>query len=325
MHSNFQTPEELLADESFYCWYFKNDQQAASQWENWMKENPAHRVLANEAANLLKTLRLREGEVPASQVGAAYKKLQQQISQPVPVVSMSRRRWWMTAAAVVVLAVAGIGAFKYLNAGKPSIETSYGQIKEQQLPDGSEVTLNAHSKISFSEGWKEGKDREVWLNGEAFFHVKKTPQRSRFIVHTSRFDIIVTGTQFNVVNRNGKTNVLLKEGSVIVHTKDGKEVYMKPGDFVEVNDEQLNKKQDGSNNILAWKEKKMVFENTCMKDVAKMIEEHYGVTVVLEDGAIATKEISGIMPNNNLETLLTTLEETLECKIERKGNDIIIR
>lgn len=51
------------------------------------------------------------------------------------------------------------------------------------------------------------------MDGEVFFHVRKTPLKSRFIVHREHFDIIVTGTQFNVSNRHGKDNVLLQEGS----------------------------------------------------------------------------------------------------------------
>jgi transmembrane sensor len=325
MHENFQTPEELLADESFYSWYFKNDQQAVTAWDNWIKEDPARVALTDEAVKLLQELRLQEGTVPAAQIAVAYSRLQEQIRPTAPVVAIGRRRWWIAVAAAVILAVAGIGIIKYTGVFAPSVETSYGQIKEQQLPDGSEVTLNAHSKISYSDGWQEGEDREVWLNGEAFFHVKKTVQHSRFIVHTNRFDIIVTGTQFNVVNRNGKTNVLLKEGSVIVHTKDGKDVYMKPGDFVEADDIQLNKKQPEANSILAWKERKMVLDQTPMQTVAKMIEEHYGVQVILKDSAVASHKISGIMVNDNLETLLSALEATMEFKIERNGDDIIIR
>ena len=324
MQQHFQTPEALLAEESFYCWYLKKDPQCVDQWDNWISEDPAHRKLAEEAISLLQELRLQEGNVTPAQVTAAYNRLQQNIQQAAPVVSMPRRRWWMAAAAVVVLAIAGAGILKYTGYFTPSIQTAYGQIKEQQLPDGSEVTLNAHSKISYVNCCDDGKDREVWLTGEAFFHVKKTLQKSHFIVHTNRFDIIVTGTQFNVVNRNGKTNVLLKEGSVIVRTKDGKEVFMKPGDFVEVNDEKLDKKQTESTSILAWKEKKMVFEDTPMPTVVKMIGDHYGVQVQLKDKAITARTLTGIMANDNLETLLSAIEASLDCKVERNGNDIII-
>ncbi len=85
----------------------------------------------------------------------------------------------------------------------------------------------------------------------SFFHVSKTPTKARFIVHTERFDVEVTGTQFNVMNRAGKTNVMLTEGSVTLKMQDGKEIYMKPGDFVEINDLEPKVKTAKEENILA--------------------------------------------------------------------------
>ncbi|HSC37547.1 MAG TPA: FecR family protein, partial [Chitinophagaceae bacterium] len=218
MQTSYQEPEELLAEESFYHWYLKSDEAAIAQWNSWIAQHPGHQALADEAVHLLGQLHLQEGPVGEARVEIAYNKLQENIQimtagRPAArVVPLRARRWWMAAAAVVILAVAGVGILKYTGFFTPTAETQYGQIKEQRLPDGSEVTLNAHSKISYFSGWKEGIDREVWVNGEAFFHVRKTPQKSRFIVHASGFDIIVTGTRFNVVNRDGVTNVMLQEG-----------------------------------------------------------------------------------------------------------------
>ncbi len=93
-------------------------------------------------------------------------------------------------------------------------------------------------------GWK----------GEAFFHVKKTADHRRFVVHANHFDIIVTGTQFNVVNRDDKTNVMLTEGSVTIKKDDGEEIKMKPGDFVELDNNRFIKKEEKKENVLAWKE-----------------------------------------------------------------------
>src|ERR1043166_3391835 len=124
------------------------------------------------------------------------------------------------------------------------------------------MILNANSKAELSEDWKDGKDREVWLHGEAFFKVTKTPHRSRFIVHTDNLDVILTGTQFNVLHRDGKTAVLLTEGHVIIRTKDGKELAMNPGDYVEMGDQMVERKQAKEENILAWKENKLAFDNT---------------------------------------------------------------
>ena len=328
MHASFQEPEELLAEESFYHWYLKRDEAAIAQWDSWIKESPANEALAGQAVAILKELPLREGAIPAAQVEAAWERLQVaglQVPAGGKLTRMGVRRWWMAAAAAVVLAVAGLGILKYTGFFTPTAETQYGQIKEERLPDGSEVTLNAHSKISYFNGWKEGTDREVWINGEAFFHVKKTPRKSRFIVHTGRFDIIVTGTKFNVINRDGITNVLLQEGSVIVRSKDGREIYMKPGDFVEVNDSFVGKKPADPVILTAWKERKMVFDSTSMKDAAHMIELDYGVQVVLADSNATYKPLTGILPNDNLDVLLTALEATQDFKVERNGNTIVIK
>lgn len=236
------------------------------------------------------------------------------------------RRGWMAAASLLVLITAGILITRTLIHSKPEFRTAYGQIKEQQLPDGTRVTMNANSNLSYTPGWKEGTDREVWLNGEAFFQVHKTPMKDRFIVHTSRFDIIVTGTQFNVVNRREKVNVLLKEGSVMLHTADGKELKMKPGDFVEfTGNHQLEKKAVRHEAILAWKEQRLVFDKTPLRELVAIINDQYGVRIKLADDPTGDKTISGILPNNNLEVLLQSLEATGDFDVLRQdGNGVTI-
>ncbi|MBC7902445.1 MAG: FecR domain-containing protein [Gemmatimonadaceae bacterium] len=322
---DFKSAEELLMEETFFQWLERKDKESVSIWEKWISIAPANQAMAEEAVRIYKTLRLTEKAVPAAQVEAALQRFQQNtlISKAAPVIGM-RRKAWFSAAAVLIFIIAGAAILSQTGFFSSKIQTQYGQIKLQQLPDGSQVTLNAHSQISFAKTWDDGSDREVWLDGEAFFHVSKTAAKSRFIVHTNRFDIIVTGTQFNAVNRNGKTSVTLKEGSVIVLTKDGRRVAMKPGQFIEVKDDDFLIAPAEIDAIIAWKERKMSFNNTPMREVARLIEEHYGVEVVLQDEATANHTIMGIMANDNLEVLLTALEATSDFTIVRDGNKIVI-
>jgi ferric-dicitrate binding protein FerR (iron transport regulator) len=92
---------------------------------------------------------------------------------------------------------------------------------------------------------------------------------------------------------------------------------MKPGDLVEYAEKQILKKTVTKTDYLAWTESKLVFDNTTLKDLASIIKEHYGVEVKIEDEKLAQKTITGIMPNDNLETLLQSLEATQEFNIER--------
>jgi ferric-dicitrate binding protein FerR (iron transport regulator) len=239
-----------------------------------------------------------------------------------PVVSMRVRRIkWAVAAAIIFLT--SIGVWQYIRtSAKLVMQTAFGETRQEVLPDGSEVMLNANTTLDYRK-WKEGTDREVWVNGEAFFHVKKTAQKTRFIVHTGHFDVVVTGTRFNVLNRSNKNNVLLQEGSVTIQGK-GQQVQMKPGEYVEYNSTGIQKKEVKNAPVLAWMEHKFDFEYTPLKEVASMITEIYGVKVTL-DKAVADSTISGVMPNDNLDVFLQTLGALPEYDVERTDKEILIR
>jgi ferric-dicitrate binding protein FerR (iron transport regulator) len=327
MENSFSTVEDVIADEGFQSWYSGSDKAAVNKWEQKIAREPALASLVQEATVYMQALAVRERAVPESQVAAAEQRLMTTLSRmtettAAPVIGLKRgiSRWWWAAAAVLIIAVSGVALWNQQRLQPTSVHTTFGEIREQQLPDGSKVMLNANSEISYHEG----ASREVWLKGEAFFHVAKTPGKARFIVHADQFDVVVTGTQFNVMNREGKTNVMLTEGSVILKTRQGKDIYMKPGDFVEFNAQEPAIKVAKEEKVLAWKEKKLYFENTPLSIAVQNIEELYGVTIRLANKKIGEKPITGIMSNDNLDILLQALEATTEFHVVRKNDEILI-
>jgi transmembrane sensor len=360
MLENYHEPEELLSDESFLDWYFSSRTDAgkvpAREWELWMAVEPGRRELVDQAVKLLDITRIEEKELTAEQIAAAESALMKRIGDSridkhhigstrieengnidetdeihrIPRVSkaviLRRRYYWMTAAAVIlVIFISEWAVRRAFFAPRPEKRTEYGQIGRQQLPDGTEVVMNANSSISWAIGSQDGTDREVWLKGEAFFHVRKTPLKSRFIVHTDHFDIQVTGTQFNVVNRPDRDNILLREGSVILHAPDGGKLSMVPGDFVAFDGGQLQKRVAADDSLTAWKDQKLKLNNTSLRTLAAIINEQYGVEVKLEDEATGDKTISGILSNNNLDILLKALELTEKFDVVRKDGTILIQ
>lgn len=328
MEQTFSTIEDIIADEAFQAWYLTGNETARITWQQRMEADPALAPLVKEAQSCMDTLAIREQVLPADRLAAAEARLMRNLSATAgtPVVAMKRRagRWWWAAAAAILLAVSLVVVFN--KPARPSMmQTAYGEIRRQQLPDGSTVMLNANSEISYHGGWKAGNAREIWLKGEAFFHVAKTPDKAKFIVHTDRFDVEVTGTQFNVMNRAGKTNVMLTEGSVTLHMKDGRELFMKPGDFVEFDDLQPSIKTAKEENVLAWKDKKLYFEKTPLRIAAKQIEELYGVKITLASKLVGDKVIYGIVMNDNLDVLLLALEAATEFHVVRHGDEILIQ
>ena len=341
MADNYREPEDLLSDESFLSWYFKTGGERTDEWEQWMAEHPDRTRLVQQAVALLQNARQPEKAIPAHQVKAAEMALFNKIEMlesrgkelsgadaaiEKPVLPLYKDRRWMVAAAVFLALAVGLTVVKMrTGVARSEIKTEFGQISHRQLPDGTEVMMNSNSRISYLKEWKDGADREVWMNGEAFFHVSKTPLKSRFIVHTDHFDIIVTGTQFDVVNRHGVENVLLEEGSVTLRCCGGKTMSMKPGDFVTFRDLQLERKPVQSDSLVAWKEQKLVFDKTPLRDVTTIINDQYGVHVRLENESIGDSTISGILSNNNLDVLLKALKATSDFDVIKTGDSITIK
>ncbi len=322
----YNSVEECLEDDAFLKRYHQMNGKPIEDWPEYAGADPAHQKILAEAASFLSKLILQEKEIDKARLAKAEQQLMEKInaSRSSGLFYLKSTTKWIAAAAVLVV-VAGTILFFNLPAKKTILQTAYGEIRDEALPDGTTVTINANSKLSLGSNWQQQGDREVWLDGEAFFEVKKTAVHSRFIVHTSHFDIVVTGTRFNVINREGKNNVLLKEGSVIIHHSDGSDIAMKPGDYVEFSNNLLEKKAVQDKQVLAWKERKFNFENTGIREVAHDLEELYGVKVVLQGNAIENKTLSGIMPNDNLDVFLQSLEATQDFTVKKNGQEILIQ
>jgi transmembrane sensor len=325
MSKHFHEVEEVVADELFLGWYYRQSPEKVAAWEKWLADNPGQQSLVKQAIGFMDSLPKPKMIIPATETSAQLAQLNQRIdglTTPVVSIRSSRKRWWIAAAAaVIVLLVGTFTVFKFTQS-KKNYGTKYGEICSNQLPDGTTMILNANSTAHLGDEWNETKDREVWLKGEAFFKVTKTAARSRFIVHTENLDEIVTGTQFNVMHRNNKTSVLLTEGSVIIRTHEGKEIPMKPGEYVEMAGQLVKTETIKPDNILAWRENKMAFDNINLKDAAVIISNHYGVKINIADSAVAAKTLNGMIANDNLDILLQAIEITTNIKITKTGGEI---
>ncbi len=196
MVENYREPEDLLSDESFLSWYFKTGVGEDTAWEQWVASSPEHKALVSQAVELLNKTRLREKEISRSQQQRAEAALMEKINalpvalataprrRPATHSRTSRHRCSNNEAGPAFIQgspldggcrrVPGPGRRPHRGKAEESpsgqqVATAYGQIRQQQLPDGTVVTMNANSRVSYSSGWKNGADREVWMTGEVIF------------------------------------------------------------------------------------------------------------------------------------------------------------
>ena len=325
--------DEILSDEGFIDWASNQTSQQSFEWKQWMVEHPDHEKVVEEALKLFKNMKLTETNVSNDIIETEKNKLLDSIGttkKPAKLFRVHRLRWVASIAACILL-FAGSGYLFSKFLGKQEERTSYGEMIEKQLPDGTSVLLNSNSSITYAANWEKSKEREVWIKGEAFFHVTKKPDHKRFVVHADKFDVIVTGTKFNVLNRKNKSTIMLQEGGVTIHFLTGKEIRLQPGESVEygkeeINVENLKPEKAQQEKVLAWINKKLYFENTTMLEVCDKINELYGVDMELgaDSTELKKRTVTGILPNDNLDILLQALEATSDFKLEHKNNQVIV-
>ncbi len=244
--------------------------------------------------------------------------------------------WWRWAAAAAVASTLA-GGWLLRPGGAPvhqaaplEYATSYGQLRTLQLPDGSQVTLNGHSKLHCAAAWAPNGPREVWLDGEGYFAVQHQPNNQRFVVHTrAGFSVEVLGTKFTVNRRRDQANVVLLSGTVRVDFDNPQQadIIMKPGELLETHDARpalLVHKAVRTAPYAAWKDDKLVLDETTIAELATRLQDTYGIQVVVAPAQLNQRRMTGTVPVRNLNVLLLALEEAFHLKATRQGNRIVL-
>lgn len=159
-----------------------------------------------------------------------------------------------------------------------------GQIVSMGLPDGTSVQLNSGATMYYPAMFK-GKEREVRLEGEAFFEVAHDSKKP-FIVKTFASDIKVLGTKFNVnADRNaGEFSVTLAEGSVQVSSlaDPGRIIVMKPDEKVYMADGKLMVKRTKVKDEIRWKDGIIDIDGLDFEELIDKLEMAFGVDIVID-------------------------------------------
>jgi len=243
--------------------------------------------------------------------------------------SLKRHRYIYMAAASVVLLILTYVSFLQMNTNSfVSAQTSYGETEFITLPDSSTVILNANSKLTYPDEWNHQEVREVWIEGEAFFHVQEKPDQGgiKFIVHTQGVDVEVLGTRFNVRNRRDATEVVLNSGKVKLNVEGKQEIYMAPGDQItySVKTHNYDRKQVNPETYTSWRNHVLTFEESTLHEIAAVLEDTYGFKFTFKDPSIAAKRFTTTLPADQIKTLFPMLEESFNLKITQNGKQITV-
>lgn len=251
----------------------------------------------------------------------AEQELQAVLSRLEPAKTAKSPGWVKPLIAIAAILTIFFGVTYYNTTLDTEINTLASEKTTIELPDASNATLNALSSIKFNNNrWT--KNREVRLEGEAFFKVAKG---SKFDVITDDGIVSVLGTQFNVKQRDNYFEVVCFEGLVGV-SHGTNDVKLKPGDSYVVLDGKFIAKEKETVNAPAWLKNESHFQSMPYKEVLAEFERQYNITVSAE--SIDTNLLfTGIFSHEDMDLALKsiTLPLNLTYRLQNDATIVLTR
>ncbi|TXD49825.1 FecR family protein [Polaribacter sp. IC073] len=321
----YNTINDFLEDASFKNWALQNNGTDINFWEFWIENNPDKKALVNKAKDLVLGISFDKNLVGKEKVAFEWKKLEAKIQAKKEKPKRKVRFLKQFSAAASILLLISV-AFYFINSNSKIMhKTDYGEILTIKLQDGSDVTLNSNSSLSYYKN----ESRKVWLSGEAFFQVdKKVATNAKFWVLTDDLSVEVYGTSFNVNTKKKKTGVFLEEGNIWLKLKNGADKKMIPGNYISYSaakDKILEDKNIFNATIkTSWKNGSLLFENLSLEEAMEKIEEAYGFSIIFKDEQSKNTLITGAVPITNIDICIKAIEKSVDVLIIKKDNSLII-
>ena len=296
--------------------------QEEEELHRWLKADPNHQAVYKEQQRIWELT--APPTIPEVDSRAAWQKVKKQIGEAEPrhrkvrpLFPFAMRVAASLALLFGLLWLVRIFLFPYY--GLEVISSGEEQVSFM-LPDSSQVWLNKGSTLAYDPDFV-GEEREVQLEGEAFFEVQKDPRRP-FIILTENSRTRVLGTSFNLraYSHEAITELVVATGKVAFSSLESPaEAVLTPGyaALLERESNRIEKFSVSGENAWAWKSGTLAFEGKRLAEVLPELERHYGMDLQLETPALADCRFTGRFEQAGLEEILQVLEATLQLKYKK--------
>lgn len=240
--------------------------------------------------------------------------------------------YWGASAAAVLLCI--LFLFRYQSDVQPReivyIEktTLPRQKLKLTLTDSTVVYLAPESKLRYPAKFA-GDKRQVFLEGEAFFEVKRDTTHP-FLVTSELLTTKVLGTSFNINAFPGSPDIRISlfSGKVEVSKESEPErtYALHPGQQLvyERNERRINRQDFDQTAVNGWMTNKLVFRNIKLEEAVRKIEKLYGVKIVLTDKNMVGRQLWASFDNEPLDKVLDYLKMAGDVNFRREGDVIYL-
>lgn len=289
--------------------------------ESWLEEDAEHRVSFFELKNISDSSRMSflqredicEGSWQRmktrlkSDWNGSAKAFNFPTSLQIPFLN------YMKYIAVAIIAIGigwGMNRLQWEKNQSDSIDNrmTYNEIHVQKggrantliLSDGSKVILNAATSFKYPSSFNK-KERQVYLDGEAYFEVAKDTARP-FIVKLHKQDVTVLGTTFNVQAYDNEpySIITLLSGRIKLEAFDefGESTGYK---YLSPHQQAISENKTGSVSLVkvdtsfvnSWINGEYKFKDEPLASIAKRLEKYYDVRIHIDNERLQNVRYTG--------------------------------
>ena len=243
-------------------------------------------------------------------------------------------RWQLVAGLALLLGAGFVLAKTWLFKPQELMLTyaSADNRRQVQLPDGSTVWLNAHSRLRYAGIGPAPAHglRAVQLTGEAYFEVQHNPDRP-FVVNTATARVRVTGTAFNVraYAAEDSVEVSVTHGRVwLTHLSAADSVQLTAGTRAALHASdapgriaaRLHSRPAADPNFRAWQTDTLRFADVPVAQVVRTLQATFGTAVQLSTPGLGQCRFTGTFPHPQPAQVLAVLAAATASRLEADGH-----
>lgn len=324
MSNNYHTnPDYMLLSR-----YFSGEAspEEAIQLEEWLAASSTNKQQFEQLSKVWSTISSEQAcIIPAKEV--FFKQLKERFPQPHTgkTISLTNKIMWAKIAAGIIIIAGAVLLFTVLhkNVHPQSViaitRQTQQSILNDTLPDGTIAVIGNNSRLQYPNQFAQA-NREVILNGEAWFNVTSNPAQP-FIITAGPLHIKVIGTSFNVRTNNDIIEVAVKTGIVCMYNNtDSLTVTARQKGIYQISTRRFAIKEKFNPNEVAYATKYFNFENATLKEITGQLQKAYGIKIIISNKNLENCTLSSSFDNKPIEYIFDVLAMTLNIKyrIEQK-------
>jgi hypothetical protein len=352
---------DFVLDDDFNKWVLSPDTDDDLFWISWISNNPEKESMIDDAKEIILSFKVSSPQISDREIRSivddtiakinAVDNIAADEEVPMPEKSKSLLYWLSGIAASLIIGV--LGTYFYAKKADKSIYeqlvasntvalteqyNSTGKPLIIKLEDGSYVTLQNKSRLSFPKTFMNKNSRSVYLNGAAFFSVAKNPAKP-FLVYANGIVTKVLGTRFKInsfdtdkkavvevisgivsVNsfnlKNAKPEKSNEKESGVILTRNQKAIYGTDNHRLEASIIENPQLADSTLNLR--------FVDTNIKHVLNSVKQLYGIEIIYDEKMVTGKTLTGDLTNTTMYQKLDVICKILNCHYEIIDRNIYI-